>query len=131
MESSSSRVSVRSVRFAVLVCVAVVSFFFAIQLLSASLQTLSSVVRPLLIRQTGPLSYVETSWLSAYVMLNGSIVAAIALSLFSADLITVLELFLLVSGSRLGAAGIVLLSARWSSSARRRIRSPKRCDSRR
>ncbi|WP_126664302.1 hypothetical protein [Haloterrigena salifodinae] len=109
MERSSSRVSFRSVRFAVLICVAVVSFFFAIQLLSASLQTLSSVVRPILTRQTGPLSYVGTSWLSAYVMLNGSIVAAIALSLFSAELIGVLELFLLVSGSRLGAAGIVLL----------------------
>ncbi|RZH66462.1 hypothetical protein [Natrinema altunense] len=109
MTVRSGRVSFRSVRVAVLVCVAVVSFFVAIQLLSASLQTLSSVVRPILSRQTGPLSYVGTSWLSAYVMLNGSIVAAIALSLFSADLITVLELFLLVSGSRLGAPGIVLL----------------------
>jgi len=37
-------------------------------------------------------------------MLNGSIVAAIALSLYSASLMTVYRLFLLVAGSRLGAA---------------------------
>jgi len=73
------------------------------------MRTLSPAVRPILTRQTGPLSFVGISWLSAYVMLNGSIVAAIALSLYSADLMTVLELFLLVAGSRLGAAGIVLL----------------------
>jgi len=73
------------------------------------MRTLSPAVRLIPTRQTGPLSFVGISWLSAYVMLNGSIVAAIALSLHSADLMTVLELFLLVAGSRLGAAGIVLL----------------------
>ncbi|MFC6764729.1 hypothetical protein [Natrinema soli] len=92
-----------------LLCLAVFSFFFAVQLLSASMRTLSPAVRPLLARQTGLLEFVGISWLSAYVMLNGSLVAAIALLLFSADLMTVLELFLLVAGSRLVAAGIVLL----------------------
>jgi len=106
---NSSRASFRSVRFVVLFCFAVLSLFFAVQLLGASMRTLSPAVRPILTRQTGPLSFVGISWLSAYVMLNGSIVAAIALSLYSADLMTVLELFLLVAGSRLGAAGIVLL----------------------
>ncbi|WP_241432468.1 hypothetical protein [Natrinema gari] len=84
MTSYSGRVSVRSVRFAGLICVAVVSFFFAIQLLSAALQPLSSVVRPILTGQMAPISYVGTSWLSAYVLLNGSLVAAITLSVYDA-----------------------------------------------
>lgn len=85
------------------------AFFFAIQLLSGAMQTLSPAIRPLLYEQASPSRMLAVSWLLTYVLSTGSVVAAIALSLFSAELIGVLELFLLVAGSRLGAAGIVVL----------------------
>lgn len=104
------RVSPRSLLLAALVVLAASAFLFAVQLLSAAMRTLSPAVRPLLYgRAVGGRQLVGIGWLTAYVMLNGSVVAAIALSLFSAGLVGVSDLFLLVAGSRLGAAGIVLL----------------------
>lgn len=100
----------RSLLSLTLIAVAAVGFLFAIQLLSEALQTLSPAIRPLFHRRMlDGIQLVGMSWLSAYVLMNGSVVAAIALSLFSAGLIGVSELFLLIAGSRLGAAGIVLL----------------------
>ncbi len=99
-----------SLRSVALVAVAAVAFLFAVQLLSEALRTLSPAILPVFRR--GALDGVQlvgASWLAAYVVMNGSAVAAIALSLFSAGLIGVVELFLLIAGSRLGAAGIVLL----------------------
>lgn len=100
----------RSIRTLSLLVVAILAFLFAVQLLSAAMQTLSPLVQPLL-RELGAQSRTALGigWLTAYAMLNGSIVAAVALSLFSAELIGISQLFSLVAGSRLGAAGIVLL----------------------
>lgn len=47
-------------------------------------------------------------WLMAYVVLSGSPVAAIALTLFSSDVISVVQTFAMITGSRLGASFIVL-----------------------
>ena len=47
-------------------------------------------------------------WLMAYVVLSGSPVAAIALTLFSGGVISVLQTFAMITGSRLGASFIVL-----------------------
>ncbi len=102
-------VPVRSLLRVGLFLLIALAFLFAVQLLSEAMRALSPAVRPLLHRRTSALSLVGVSWLLAYVLLNGSVVAAIALSLFSAELIDVLDLFLLVAGSRLGAAGIVVL----------------------
>ncbi|MFB6201663.1 MAG: hypothetical protein ABEI98_06600 [Halorhabdus sp.] len=71
---------------------------------------LAPELRPILSRVVhGSASALGSSWMSAYVLLNGSVVAAVALSLFDAQLVTATQLFLLVVGSRLGAAGIVVL----------------------
>ncbi len=48
-------------------------------------------------------------WLSAYVMMSGSPVAASALTFFDAQLIGRLSTFTMITGSRLGASFIVLL----------------------
>jgi len=100
----------RSLALLSLLVVAISAFLFAVQLLSAAMRTLSPLVRPLFYGLgDATVATLGISWLTAYVMLNGSIVAAVALSLFSADLIGVPQLFSSVAGSRLGAAGIVLL----------------------
>jgi sodium-dependent phosphate cotransporter len=49
-------------------------------------------------------------WLGAYVVLSGSPVAATAISLFGAGTLTKLQTFTMLSGSRLGASFIVLLT---------------------
>lgn len=49
------------------------------------------------------------SWMATYVLTNGSVIAALAVSLFEADVVTGPQLFLMVAGSRLGAAAIVVL----------------------
>jgi sodium-dependent phosphate cotransporter len=48
-------------------------------------------------------------WLAAYIVLSGSPVAVMALSLHSAEALTELQTFTMISGSRLGASFIVLL----------------------
>ncbi len=66
-------------------------------------------------------SALGASWLAAYLLLNGSVVAAVALSLFSVSLITAPELLLMVFGSRLGASGIVLVIGLFDFIERRRL----------
>jgi Na+/phosphate symporter len=50
-------------------------------------------------------------WLGAYFVLSGSPVAATAISLFGAGTLTKLQTFTMLSGSRLGASFIVLVTA--------------------
>jgi solute carrier family 34 (sodium-dependent phosphate cotransporter) len=57
-----------------------------------------------------PMSTLGTGWLGAYFVLSGSPVAATAISLFGAGTITKLQAFTMLSGSRLGASFIVLLT---------------------
>ena len=86
-----------------------VVFLFAVQLLGtatrAAAPTLREVVPALVVGDAGALG---VSWLSAYGLGNGSVVAALSLSLFTADLLTPSQLFLMVAGSRAGAAAIVV-----------------------
>ncbi len=55
-------------------------------------------------------STLGTGWLGAYFVLSGSPVAATAISLFGSGTITELQTFTMLSGSRLGASFIVLLT---------------------
>ncbi|WP_129116868.1 sodium:phosphate symporter [Halegenticoccus tardaugens] len=104
--------------FAGLVAVAV--FLFAVQLLGAATPVLApDLASTLRIVTRSPASALGTSWLAAYAMLNGSVVAALALSLFGAGLVTPEQLFLMIAGSRLGAAGIVLVIGGLDSVGRR------------
>jgi sodium-dependent phosphate cotransporter len=48
-------------------------------------------------------------WLAAYVLANGSVAAAVAVSLHASGLLPPSHLFALVAGSRLGAAAVVVL----------------------
>ena len=52
----------------------------------------------------GDWSALGLSWLATYALVNGSLVAALSLSLFTADLVSASQLFLMIVGSRLGAA---------------------------
>lgn len=87
-----------------------VGFLFAVQLLSGATTALApqieATIRTVVTTGTAALG---VSWLASYVLLNGSVVAAIAISLFASDLVTAPQLFLMVAGSRLGSAGIVVL----------------------
>ena len=55
-------------------------------------------------------STMGTGWLGAYFVLSGSPVAATAISLFGAGTIDKLQAFTMLSGSRLGASFIVLIT---------------------
>lgn len=48
-------------------------------------------------------------WLMAYIVLSGSPVAAVSLTLYSGGIITDVQSFAMITGSRLGAPFIVLL----------------------
>ena len=54
-------------------------------------------------------STLGAGWLGAYIVLSGSPVAAVALSLFVGGAATELQTFTMLSGSRLGASFVVLL----------------------
>jgi len=89
---------------------AVVVFLVAVHLLKSTVTALTPTLRSVLPRLIhDDLSALGSSWLAAYLLLNGSVVAAVALSLFHASLVTAPQLVLMIFGSRLGAAGIVLL----------------------
>ena len=62
---------------------------------------------PVLIRDAP--SALGAGWLAAYLLFNGSVVAAIGLTLYEAALVPASHLLLVIFGSRLGAAGIVLV----------------------
>ncbi|MFB6124810.1 MAG: sodium:phosphate symporter [Halanaeroarchaeum sp.] len=67
---------------------------------------------PVLRRSLDPdVSALGAGWLAAAALLNGSVVAAVAISLAGAGVLTARKLFLLVVGSRLGAAVVVLVGA--------------------
>ncbi len=58
---------------------------------------------------SGPLNLLGFGWVSAYILMSGSPVAAISLSLFSQGTIGGSEALAMLSGSRLGASLIVLV----------------------
>jgi sodium-dependent phosphate cotransporter len=91
------------------VAVTVGVFLFAVQLVGAATEALSPAVERLLRRVLdGDPPALGLSWLASYALGNGSVVAALGLSLFAADLVSPSQLFLLLVGSRLGGAAIVL-----------------------
>lgn len=91
---------------AVYVAAALAIFIFALQILKAG----AGGLRPILdsIDASGTANIVGFGWLGSYVVLSGSPVATIALSLFSKGVITDTETFAMINGSRMGASFIVL-----------------------
>ncbi|MEF8774673.1 MAG: hypothetical protein V5A23_06220 [Halobacteriales archaeon] len=83
-------------------------FVFAVQLLG----TATEAAAPLLERMlrsvlVGDAAALGVGWLAAYGPINWSVV--VALSLLGAAVVTTSEAFLLVAGSRLGGAAVVVL----------------------
>jgi sodium-dependent phosphate cotransporter len=84
-------------------------FILAIQLMKSG----ASAVGPSIEGQfpfANGFSTMGTGWLGAYFVLSGSPVAATAISLFGAGTIDKLQAFTMLSGSRLGASFIVLVT---------------------
>jgi Na+/phosphate symporter len=90
----------------VYVIAALAIFVFALQTLRSG----AAGLRPVLDRfdLQGTPNIVGFGWLGSYAVLSGSPVAAIALSLFSKDVISDTETFAMINGSRMGASFIVL-----------------------
>jgi sodium-dependent phosphate cotransporter len=92
-----------------------ISFVVAIFLFVLSIQLMKAGANALAPNLSGsfpvdnPVSTLGLGWIGAYLVLSGSPVAAVALSLFAAGAVTELQAFTMLSGSRLGASFIVLL----------------------
>ena len=88
--------------------VALFLFVLAIQLMKEGAKALSPTLdnSPLFSNAVSTLGF---GWLGAYIVLSGSPIAAVALSLFVGGATTELQTFTMLSGSRLGAAFVVLL----------------------
>lgn len=87
----------------------VLAFLFAVKLLGAATAAAAPVIERLLFRVVvSDAAALGLGWLAAYALGNGSVVAALGLSLFGAGLLSTAELFMIVAGSRLGAAAIVV-----------------------
>ena len=84
-------------------------FIFGLQLLGESTQAvadlLQGTVKALV---TGDLSALGAGWFLAYIVLNGATSAAIGIAFLESGLINALNSFMFISGSRLGAAFIVI-----------------------
>lgn len=79
----------------------------------AATPRLRAGVRAVVLGDAGALG---AGWFAAYLVTNGSLVAALAVSLLATILVSVEQGFLLAAGSRLGGSGIVLLVGASSSS---------------
>ncbi|WP_436934797.1 sodium:phosphate symporter [Halovenus marina] len=85
-------------------------FLFAVQLLSASTEAGAVPLERFFRRHVdGSGQALGASWLATYALTNGSVVAALAVSLFESGILTATQLFVMLAGSRLGGAAIVLL----------------------
>lgn len=87
-----------------------VVFLFGVRLLGATTEAAAAPLGQVFDR------YVATdaralgvSWLATYALTNGSVVAALSVSLFETGIVRASQLFLMLAGSRLGAAAVVVL----------------------
>jgi Na+/phosphate symporter len=103
---STTRVVASVALRAAYVVAAVAIFILALELLKAGAGGLRPVLREFDVHGTS--NIVGFGWLGSYVVLSGSPVAAIALSLFSQDVLSQSETFAMINGSRMGASFIVL-----------------------
>jgi hypothetical protein len=87
--------------------IALLGFIFALRLLVLSASGLAGLLDDL--DASGPLNLVGLGWLGSYVVLSGSPIAATALTLEDAGVLSEVEAFAEIIGSRLGASLIVLI----------------------
>ncbi len=99
----------RVARFAQKIVIAVgglAVFILALELLKKGAGGIAPILQGLHV--DGVWDAVGFGWLMAYLVLSGSPVAAISLSLFSSQVISDVQAFAMITGSRLGASFIVL-----------------------
>lgn len=88
----------------------VLLFLFAIRLLGAATEAAAPVVGAELVwLVSSDASALGFGWIATYAVMNGSVVAAVGASLFASGVLSVGELFLLVAGTRLASAAVVVL----------------------
>ena len=87
---------------------AVLLFAFALEMMKSGAGFLTPLLRGHLNIEHAA-DCLGLGWLMAYVVMSGSPAAAIAMTLLSADALTQIQTFTMVTGSRLGASFIVLL----------------------
>ena len=83
-------------------------FVLAIQLMKEGAKAIAPSLSDSPLFSNG-ISTLGAGWLGAYVVLSGSPIAAVALSLYVGGALTQLQTFTMLSGSRLGASFVVLL----------------------
>jgi sodium-dependent phosphate cotransporter len=87
----------------------VLLFLFAVQLLGTATEAAEPVIERILGRVVvGNGSALGLGWLTTYGLTNGSVVAALTVTLLRSGLVTVSESFLMIAGSRLGGGAIVV-----------------------
>ncbi|HEY7661208.1 MAG TPA: hypothetical protein VIC58_11485 [Actinomycetota bacterium] len=88
--------------------IALFLFVLAIQLMKEGAKAIAPSLTdsPLF---SNAISTLGAGWLGAYIVLSGSPIAAVALSLYVGGALTELQTFTMLSGSRLGASFVVLL----------------------
>ena len=98
------RLAIKIATFAV----ALFLFVLAIQLMKEGAKAIAPTLTdsPLF---SNAFSTLGAGWLGAYIVLSGSPIAAVALSLYVGGAMTELQTFTMLSGSRLGASFVVLL----------------------
>lgn len=103
----ASLVARRVALHAGLVIAAVWLFVIALQLIKTGAGGLQPVLEG--ISADGITGHFGVGWAGAYVVLSGSPVAAVAMSLFAGGAISDLEAFAMINGTRMGASLIVLV----------------------
>ena len=87
---------------------AIFLFILAIQLMKSGAKSLAPNLEGTF-PVDNAISTLGLGWIGAYLVLSGSPVAAVALSLFAASALNQMQTFTMLTGSRLGASFIVLL----------------------
>jgi solute carrier family 34 (sodium-dependent phosphate cotransporter) len=88
---------------------AVFLFILALQLMKTGARAVAPSIKGSFLFDNG-ISTLGFGWISAYVVLSGSPVAATSLTMFDGGILSPLQTFTMLSGSRLGASFIVLLT---------------------
>src|SRR5688572_1808509 len=104
--TASSRLS-RMTRIVVLLLICTFGFVLSIELIKCGARTLTQWFKPE--DATSVRGALGAGWLLACVVLSGSPVAALSLSLLDSGALDPPETFAMVTGSRLGASFVVLL----------------------
>jgi len=85
-------------------------FLFSVRLLGRATEAAAPYVEDAFLAVVvGDAGALGAAWLATYLITNGSVVAALSLTLFAAEIVTATQVFLMVAGSRLGGAAIVLV----------------------